>query len=204
MKVGAENKKKVVGAVVLLVIAALLFVRMLSSPKPPALTPSAAPSENNSPKAPGGGRGSPRDARSRFISYALQPTLDPEIRLDLLQSSEEVKYTGTGRNIFREHLEEVPKPLAPGLTKNAEKAAAPAWAPPAPAGPPPINLKFYGWASQPGQARAIFLSQGDSVYVAHEGDIIARRYKVLRITPNSVEIQDVLSNNTQSIPLIQS
>ena len=36
-----------------------------------------------------------------------------------------------------------------------------------------------------------------------EGDIIDRRYRVLRITPVSVEVEDVLSNNRQSIPLTQ-
>ena len=67
--------------------------------------------------------------------------------------------------------------------------------------PPAINLKFYGWASRAGNDKAIFLSQGDAVYIAHEGDIIARRYKIVKIGTTSVEVQDVLSNNTQSIPL---
>jgi len=38
---------------------------------------------------------------------------------------------------------------------------------------------------------------------AKRGDIVDRRYKVVRISPNAVEILDVLSNNRQSIPLTQ-
>jgi hypothetical protein len=203
MKVGAENKRKVAVAVALLVIAGGLFLHTLTSSESSA--PASPPAAANAAK-PAARTSAPRDPRSRFIAYQLQPTLDPQLRLDLLKQSEEVKYQGTGRNIFTEHLEEIPKPVAPGLKqdttakKNEER---PAWAPTTPPPPPPINLKFYGWASQPGEGRAIFLSQGESVFVAREGDIIARRYKVLRITPNSVEIQDVLSNHTQSIPLIQ-
>ena len=67
---------------------------------------------------------------------------------------------------------------------------------------PPIDLKFYGFAiSKPGEAKRIFLSQGEDVFIAKEGDIVDRRYKVVHISPNAVEILDVLSNNRQSIPL---
>jgi hypothetical protein len=46
--------------------------------------------------------------------------------------------------------------------------------------------------------------QNNDVFVAGEGDIVNRRYKVLKINQNSVEIEDVLNNNRQSIPLTQS
>ncbi len=47
----------------------------------------------------------------------------------------------------------------------------------------------------------MFLTQGDDIFVAAEGDIVNRRYKVMRINANSVEIEDVLGNNRQTIPL---
>jgi hypothetical protein len=49
----------------------------------------------------------------------------------------------------------------------------------------------------------VFLSQGEDVFVASEGDIVDRRYRVLRISATSVEIEDILNNNRQSIPLTQ-
>jgi hypothetical protein len=64
-------------------------------------------------------------------------------------------------------------------------------------------LKFFGFASKPGETKKVFLSQGEDVFIAAEGDIIDRRYKILRITPLSVEVEDVLTNNRQSIPLTQ-
>jgi hypothetical protein len=51
--------------------------------------------------------------------------------------------------------------------------------------------------------KRIFLIKDQDVFVAKEGDIVDRRYKVVRISPNAVEILDVLSNNRESIPLTQ-
>lgn len=195
MKLGAENKKKAAGAVALLLFSVVLLVRTFWTSAPDAV---------NAPTAPGVAAPAqkPRSRVSlhRYVAFTLAPTLDPRLRFDLLQTSEHVPYEGTGRNIFDERMEAIPTPIAQGLTKASVK---PKWTPAGPPTPPPIDLKFYGWASQSGEPRAIFLSKGADVFIAHEGDIVARRYKIVRITPNSVEIEDVLSNNKQSIPLTQ-
>lgn len=76
--------------------------------------------------------------------------------------------------------------------------------PPAAAAPPPIPLKFFGFANQPGEPKKVFLSKGEDVFIAGEGEIVDRRYKVVRITPNSVEVQDVVgSGPPQNLPLTQ-
>jgi hypothetical protein len=73
---------------------------------------------------------------------------------------------------------------------------------PQPPTPPPIPLKFYGFASQPGEAKKVFLSQGEELWVAGEGEIVNRRYKIVRITPTYVEMQDVVNSGPpQNIPL---
>ena len=124
-------------------------------------------------------------------------SLDPTLRYDWLKASEDTKYEGTGRNIFLAQAE-IPQPVAPVKT-DAEQAAENG--PPQPPPPPPINLKFFGFASKPGEGKKIFLSEGEDVFIASEGDVVNRHYKVLRISPTSVEIEDVLNNNRQSIPL---
>ena len=75
--------------------------------------------------------------------------------------------------------------------------------PPPPPPPPPITLKFYGFANQTGTAKKIFLSQGEDIFVAGEGDVVDRRYKILHIAPTSVEVEDVLTNNRQTLFLTQ-
>lgn len=69
--------------------------------------------------------------------------------------------------------------------------------------PPPIPLKFFGFASRPGEPKKILLADGDSVFVAKEGDIVNRRYKVLKISSTSVEVEDVLNDNRQVLFLAQ-
>jgi len=196
MKLGTENRKATVAGVVLMVIALVLCVRMLlpSSATPNAVVSGNRPTTASAPAAVPARRAG-RDARAKHLASLIPPTLDPRLRLELLKESEEVKYEGSGRNIFREHLEDIPRPKAPGLIEGRK------FAPPTEPLPPPINLKFYGWASKPGEPKAIFLAQGSEVFVATEGETIARRYKVVKINNNSVEIEDLLSNNKQSIPL---
>ena len=74
---------------------------------------------------------------------------------------------------------------------------------PSASAPPPIDLKFFGFASKMGESKRVFLSKGGDVFLAAEGDIVDRRYKVLRIGPSVIEIQDVLNNRRQSIPMTQ-
>jgi hypothetical protein len=130
-------------------------------------------------------------------------SLDPRLRLDLLKASEDTEYKGAGRNIFRAEAEPVaiPKPVQTAIKSAQQQPTPPPVYTPPP--PPPINLKFFGFASEPGQQKKVFLSQGEDVFVASEGDIVNRRYKVVKIGNTSVDFQDLLSNNRQTIPLTQ-
>jgi len=202
VKVGAENRNKLVAAIVLMSLAVVLMARMLfsSGPSPvptPAVTTANPPTTpvartRSVPRRTAGAKGS-----GRKLSAAPH-SIDPTLRYDWLNVSENTKYEGNGRNIFMAQAE-IPQPVAPVTPDKGTLATASQGPPP----PPPINLKFYGFASKPGEPKAIFLSQGEDIFVAKEGDIVDRRYKVLHINPMSVEIEDVLNNNRQSIPLSQ-
>lgn len=205
MKLGTENRTKTLIALGLLVVAVLLVLRMFfSGPPTPARTgarrtaQTSAGRQSSATAAQAATQSRPAGDRTRYLSATLAPTLDPRLRFDLLKSSEEVKYEGTGRNIFSAQSAPVniPEPVKNPRIDD-EAANVPAGPPP----PPPINLKFFGYASKSGEPKSIFLSQGDSVFPAREGDIVAGRYRIVKINPTSVEIQDVLSNNTQTIPL---
>lgn len=198
MKVGAEDRKKVAIAGVLMVAALLLVVRMLlvdsgpSASAPPSLDQSGATAAQPL-------RTNPRRLAKEKKTQSATLNLDPRLRLDLLKSSEDVRYAGTGRNIFLSQEEApIPKPVAPARLEDTAKSTQP----PVPS-PPPIELRFFGFANKPGQPRKVFLAKGQDVFIAGEGDIVDRRYKVLRIGPTSIELQDVLNNNRQSIPITQ-
>jgi hypothetical protein len=92
-------------------------------------------------------------------------------------------------------------PKSSGVIAEAPKV----WTPPPVPPPPPIPLKFFGFASKPGEPKRIFLSKEQDVFIAGEGEIIDRRYKVMRISPTSVEVQDLVNSGPpQSIPLTQN
>jgi hypothetical protein len=193
VKIGTENRTKTIVAAVLLIIAAFLVVRAFTGGRDePAPTSSAAVRP-----LPGTATAKPKQGAktARRPQALLAQTLDPTLRFDLLKSSEDVTYKGPGRDIFRSQPEEapIPKPLPP------DKQPAVVQAPPP---PPPIPLKFYGFASRKDGNKRIFLSKGEDIFVAKEGDIVDRHYKIVHIGPNSVEVQDVLTNYPpQTLPL---
>ena len=198
MKVGAENRNKLIAAVILGVVAILLMVRFIptvagSSPAPEVRISAPTPEPRSKPV-----RSTRAKAGKKRGTNPVEPSLDPLLRFDWLKASEDTKYSGSGRNIFRAEIA-IPKPI----TTHVKPVPVVPQGPPLPPPPPPINLKFFGFANKPGEPKKVFLSQGEDIFIAGEGEIVDRRYKVLRITPTSVEIEDVLNNNRQMIPLLQ-
>lgn len=189
MNIGAENKKQVRWMIALLVIALLVGIynfvdfgtSSANSPSP------ASTSAGNQQKKPA------------LAETADNGTLDPRLRLDILAASQSKKYEAGGRNIFR--MEE--KPIVQvAANVRGPMGPDPLPTPPPPPPPPPIPLKFYGFASKPTEPKKIFLFDEGEVFVARQGDIVERKYKVIQINNTSVVIEDVLNNNKQTIPLI--
>jgi hypothetical protein len=204
VKVGAENRTKLIAAGALGVVAIALIATQFggwfggnSSSAAAPFTTASTDLGKEIARAPRSSTRARRGANTKQQSAGRN--LDPTLRLALLQASEDTKYEGTGRNIFKVFVEPPPR-----VVKNPVLDQHPvAQAPPPPPPPPPSNLKFYGFATPQGGLKRIFLIKDQDVFVAKEGDIVDRRYKVVRISPNAVEILDVLSNNRESIPLTQ-
>lgn len=194
MKLGTENKKELIALGVLVVVAFLLLSRMFW-PSAPDTSQAMAPTPGNTaiPLT--------RRTASGKVVKITEPRLDPTLELDVLQRSEQAKYEGSGRNIFVNGPVSIPVPKRNGTTDQqkmiAQQRAAQVYV------PPPITLKFFGFANRPGEPKRVFLVQGEDVFIAGEGDIVNRRYRVLRISAASVDVEDVLTNNRQSIPLTQ-
>ena len=49
--------------------------------------------------------------------------------------------------------------------------------------------------------RQAFLLSGEDVYLAAQGDIVARKYKIVSIGSNSIQVEDLVNRNTQTLPL---
>jgi len=202
VQLGLENKKQTKWAIVLGVVALLAvayeFIPMFmggSASDAAGSAQAAAPATTRSPARSGG-----KAAKKIHVE-----NLDPTLRLDLLAATERTIYEGSGRNIFVSRADEVviQQPMGTGVT-DPKKVEEQPYAPPQIPTAPPIPLKYFGFASRPGEQKRVFLSQGEDVFVAGEGEIVNRRYKVIRISPTSVEMQDmVFSGPPQNIPLTQ-
>jgi hypothetical protein len=205
MKIGAEDKKKVIAMGVLLAIAIPLLLRTLmstgSTPAPPVPTPPekvAAP-QSAAPKSASNETPSEDTAQKKSkIPKVRENTLDPTLRMDILDAAQKIEYSGGSRNIF--HIGEAPVTVAKvDQSVRPIKPTVPPILPPPP--PPPIPLKYFGFSNRAGEAKKAFLQDGENTFVAAEGDVVERRYKIVKITNNSVLVEDVLNNHQQSINL---
>lgn len=205
-RLGTEDKKKrlLAGVLVSLALTAIahLVWTLAGGPSSPDIPPAAVATlagANTPARTTTAINGETGPAALHLESAAaLDPTLHPE-RMAL---AENTKYTGTSRNIFsKDSLPPVPasaieKPVASVRTGPVAPAV-----PQGPPPPPPIDLKFYGFATQQNGRKLVFLLHGDDVLIAGEGDIVARRYKVLQIQNTAVVVEDLSYNNQQTLPL---
>jgi hypothetical protein len=204
VKLGIENRKQMIAAAVLGVFLLLVVVyQFMPSSSTIASTAPATTAGPESIVAKKPRAALRRGSDSASAKKELRPqSLDPTLNLAQLASAEQIKYEGSGRNIFVSQPDPViPTPLASGTAGPNDPKI---WQAPPVAAAPLIPLKFFGFASKKGEPKKIFLSKGEDVFIAGEGEIVDRRYKIVRISPTSVEIQDVVgSGPPQSIPLTQ-
>jgi hypothetical protein len=140
-------------------------------------------------------------------------TIDPTLRLDLLAKVQAVEPIEAGRNLFQFGQAPAPdKPLpavptgVPHIQVSSTERTPPA--PPAPTGPapppppPPINLKYYGYTvSKADGHKEAFLMDGDDVLLGAENQTLKKRYRIVRIALNSIDIEDTQYKNTQTLKL---
>lgn len=138
--------------------------------------------------------------------------LDPTLRLDLIERLQKVQISGAGRSLFDfSSLPDPGKPKQPEPAKIAvkpqPKMQGPQLPPPPPPPPvkpppPPIPLKFYG-SSLPVRdgLKRVFCMQNDEIYTPAEGDVIMKRYRIVRIAPSSVIVEDLDHKNQQTLPI---
>jgi hypothetical protein len=133
---------------------------------------------------------------------ALDPTLHPEV----MAEAEDTAYTGDGRNIFSPNSApspaaiNIPKPTGPIRPQPVIPQG-----PPPPPPPPNIDLKFYAYyAPHGGGQKKVCLLHGEDIFIAAEGDIVDRRYKVVKINPFSVDVEDMEYTHTQTLSLSQN
>ena len=184
----------------------------------------AALDEVKTPAAPAArSRRIDQEFRLSFKSKGVDPsTIDPKLRLDLLAKVRSVDVGPAVRNLFTygaapaSSLPASARDLKPIIPKPVKSAAGPNETEVAAGGtpPPPITLKYYGYtAPRPDGRKRAFFSEGDctgsaptaqcDIFIAAEGDLIMKRYKVLHIGVSTVEVEDTQFNHKQPLPIAQ-
>jgi len=222
--VGAEPKKIAV-LVGLGVMAGYFYISNSnfggSSTPSPAST--AAPAASRITARPGGRTGGrvsqkglnsgSREFKPSFKASGIDPSnIDPTLHLNLLAKLQGVQVEAGARSLF-EIGKEPPAEVKPGAEPDkiavVQPFVGPKPPPPPPPPPPdpkapPIPLKFYGFVnpSKATNKRAFFLD-GEDIIIAGEGDMVKKRYKIVRIGVNSAVVEDTQfkSNNQQTLPL---
>jgi hypothetical protein len=219
MKLGADPKKVAILAVLLLVAGYFVITNMFSGSTPQSASSAVRarteiPPEIRGP-APRAEVRKTKPSRTQEFRPSLKPrkpgesvdlsSIDATLRLDLLAKLQDAKVQGGERSLFDFGSVPAPKPEAKVIPKPIYTVALPP--PPAPPPPPPppaprIALKFYGYTmpAPQGAKRAFFLD-GEEILIGAEGEVLKKRYRVVKIGVNSVVMEDLQTKSEQTLPL---
>lgn len=145
-------------------------------------------------------------------------TIDPALKLDLLAKVQNVELGPPGRNLFVFGVAP-PPPVPAGLPKVPTIAVKGPVGPTLPPGPPvptgpvptatpqapPITLKYYGYKITRADGRkAAFLLDGEDILIGGENDVVKKHYRIVKINPASIVIEDTDFKTSQTIQLQES
>lgn len=122
---------------------------------------------------------------------------NPALRLDILKRFLSLEYKGVHRSIFSATL---PPPPAPPPTPQPVAANGP------PPGPPPLTVdaKYFGYVSDfSGNHRRAFFAttNNEDVIIAGEGDTFMGRFRVVRLTNTTADVEEVSSGRRTTLTL---
>jgi hypothetical protein len=130
-------------------------------------------------------------ASSILVDYKPMGVESPRIHRDRVEASRMTEYGSTVRDIFSREL---PPPPPPAEIVRVPKPGDADYVAPVPPPPPPpeLPLKFFGSGTvEEGSSRRAFLTNGDSVYVAAEGDTLLGRYRIVKIGRTNLEFEEI-------------
>ena len=133
--------------------------------------------------------GTPAD--TRFVPLDVD---SPALKSYLIEQIRKTKYEGRHDNIFvyrapRPALNPTPVVQQQPDVPSAEQQLVPPY-------------RFFGYVMNlPSGRRRGFFQNGDDVFIAAEGEVLQKRFRVLRISNNSAEVEELASGRRASVPM---
>jgi len=126
-------------------------------------------------------------------------------RIDLARLERPRPQSGIGQRDLFDFATPPPTPPPPEPTVAAPveaPTAPPVYQPPTPPPLPPMNLKYIGaFEGRNGLKVAVLMTEHKEVLTAQAGEVVANRYRVVRIGLESVDVQEVGTEHVRRIPL---
>jgi hypothetical protein len=208
MKLSRQDQRNYGILGVFLLIGGYVVYSQLSTPDaPPVAAPVVVTKSASMPGIAVAKRST--TSRGNIVGVSAKPAgatgeaqLDPTLHMEAMLVTESLVYSGSGRNIFSANsAPEVTVPQLVAKVRTPEPIAPVRLGPTGPPPPPPIDLKFFGTETNAGGVRRGFLLHGEDVFLVSSGDIVQRRYRVIRIDAHSIVIEDIANSNRQTLPL---
>jgi hypothetical protein len=173
-----KNKKQLAVLSVLVVIAGLIWFNYFAGDKTSVTTDVGAATQN----------------------VPLLQVENPQLHFPAVDRARKTEYRSAGRNIFSAVA---PPPLVVKQQKpKPEKSGPMPEPPPTPPPPPVLPVKFFGFGVVPnGTARLAFFTDGEEIYVVGEGEILLKRFRILKIGNASLEFEELSSGLHGTAPL---
>jgi hypothetical protein len=164
----------------LAVAAALVGWMVLRNPAP-TVAPSASAAET--PKGPG--------------------RRDPDLpRIDLARLDRPRPASGIGRRDLFDFATPPPTPPPPMPSAPPVVEAPPPVTAPTPPPLSPLNIKYIGaFEGKKGLKVAVLMTDRKEILTGQAGEVVANRYRIVRIGLESVDVQEVGSEQVRRIPL---
>ena len=147
---------------------------------------------------------------SRAVNQPEQPLSNPLLTSELneamqlfaeLHSQRDLPlYTPSGRNIFQT----VSDSSRSNVSRTPRVASTPIQVQtrvPSIQQQPSFNLRFYGFVKKTASAKQVFVQDGDSIFAGSEGEVVDRHYKIVRVAETSIEVEDLLTEQYQTLQL---
>jgi hypothetical protein len=189
MKMSSRAEKWAAGLLGLVCLALLVNLLLPSGTRVGAsrtVSPPAAAPRRSASKTPAAPKG-----------FSDLGRYDPTVHLDALSKIREQPLPELDRNPF-----EFP-PERPRDLRGGDGSAPPGQPVPSTPPAPSVPLKALGFTERAGSPREAIITDNDQIFIVHEGETVARRFRVLHISPTMVELEDDTTHQSIRLPISQ-